>query len=216
MNTGTPNGGLGSLTLLDTGDPTHELISDWLRSYVARPHPELGRPGAVCPFVGQALAAGKVLIAGCDLGAEPDLPRLIRVLELGIEWFRTLAPEENEPALNSLIIAFPGLTREHWHLIDDGHAALKTWLVEGGLMLGQFHPACEAPAAHNAAFPVNRAPVPLMVIRRMATHDILFLEENSVWVEHYATWLERRNINLSHPLYRRRLDQALGRSGGRE
>ena len=211
MNTPASNGDLTSLRFLDADDPTHELISDWLRSYVTRPHPELGRPGAVCPFAGQALEAGKVSIADCDLGAKPDLPRLIRVLELGTEWFWALTPGETEPDLNSLIIAFPGLTREHWHLIDEGHAAIKTRIVKDGLMVGQFHPACEAPAAHNPAFPVNRAPFALVVIRCMAVHDILFLEENPVWVEHYVAWLERRSINLSHPVYRRRLEQALRR-----
>lgn len=201
---------MSPLRLLGPDDPTHELISDWLRSYVIRPHPELGRPGAVCPFVGQALAAHKISVASCDLGAEPDLDGMIRALGKGADWFWTLGGEEGAPDLNSLIIAFPGLAREHWHLIDDGHAAIKTSYVREELMLGQFHPACEAPAAHNPAFAVNRSPVPLMVIRRMATHDILFLGEDPVWVKHYAAWLERRNITLRHPLYRERLDQALG------
>ena len=31
-------------------DPV-EVFWDWIHSYVVRPHPEIGRPGAVCPFV---------------------------------------------------------------------------------------------------------------------------------------------------------------------
>jgi heptaprenyl diphosphate synthase len=212
MNARTSSGGAGSLRLLTAGDQTHELISHWLRSWVARPHPELGRPGAVCPFVAQALATDKVSIAGYRFGAAPDLERMTRALEQAMEYFPELLREEDKPDLVSLVVAFPDLGPEHWHLIDDGHGANKTRFVEDGLMLGQFHPACETPAIHNRAFPVNRAPVPLMVVRRMAVHDILFLEEKPVWVEHYTAWLARRRITLDNPLYRRRFEQAVQRS----
>jgi len=207
----TMSGGAGSLRLLAADDQTHELISQWLRSCITRPHPELGRPGAVCPFVAPALATDKVTIAAYRFGAEPSLERMTRALEQAIECFRELVREQDEPDLVSLIVAFPDLGPAHWRLIDDGHSANKTRFVADGLMLGQFHPACEAPAAHNPAFPVNRAPIPLMVIRHMAVHDILFLEEDPVWVEHYTAWLARRRITLNHPLYRRRFEQALGR-----
>jgi hypothetical protein len=206
------SGWTGPLCLLPAGDETRELISGWLRSYVARPHPELGRPGGVCPFVGQALATGKVFIAGYQFDAEPDLDRMTRALGQGMECFRQLAAQQDDSELVSLIIAFRDLTPEQWHLIDDGHRANKSRFVKTGLMIGQFHPACEAPAAHNPAFPVNRAPVPLMVIRQMAVHDILFLDEDPVWLEHYSAWLQHRSLILRHPMYRQRLEQALERS----
>ncbi len=54
-------------------------------------------------------------------------------------------------------------------------------------MIGQFHPECAAPAARNGGFPVNRAPIPLLVFRRMAVHDILFLAEDPQWFHSYRT-----------------------------
>ncbi|MDQ2816059.1 MAG: hypothetical protein M3Z75_30515 [Actinomycetota bacterium] len=212
MSTAPSGGGAGALRLLAAGDQTYDLITGWLRSYVVQPHPQLGRPGGVCPFVGQALAAHKVSIAAYRFGGEPDLDRMASALEQGVECFTELGRQNAEPELLSLIITFPDLGPEHWHLIDAGHSASKTRFVEDSLMLGQFHPACEAPAAHNPAFPVNRAPIPLMVIRHMAVHDILFLEQDPAWVEHYITWMARRGVTLSHPAYRRRLERASGRS----
>lgn len=202
----------GTLRLVAAGDPLHEQVGEWLRSYVARPHPELGRPGAVCPFVGQALATDKISVAAYWFGAEPDADAMAGALAEATECFRELVRAETEPDLVSLVVAFPELGPEQWHLIDEGHRAAKPGLVAAGLMLGQFHPECAAPAAHNPAFPVNRAPVAAMVIRLMAAHDILFLEESPVWVEHYTDWLARRRITLKHPVYRRRFERALGRS----
>ena len=210
-NAPAPEGDLNSPELLDADEPTRELITGWLRSYVAKPHAELGRPGAVCPFVGQALAMHKVSMASCDLGAEPDLPAMTRAVERAVDWFSTFGRADDDVDLSSLVVAFPDLARQHWHLIDEAHSALKTRFVANGLMLGQFHPDCAAPAAHNPDFPVNRSPIPLMVIRRMAPHDILFLEDDRAWVGHYVAWLEQRKITVNHPLYRQRLDDALGR-----
>lgn len=203
----------GSLRRLAADDPVHALIDEWLRSYIARPHPELGRPGAVCPFVGQALATGKVTTAEYRFGAEPDPEGMARALREATECFRELARQEAEPNLVSLVVVFPELGPEHWHLIDEGHRATKSGFVQEGLMLGQFHPACLAPAAHNPAFPVNRGPVPALVIRSMAAHDILFLDERREWVEQYTSWLASHRITLKHPVYRRRFERALGRSG---
>jgi heptaprenyl diphosphate synthase len=52
-------------------------------------------------------------------------------------------------------------------------------------MIGQFHPECAEPAARNPAFRVSRSPVPLVAIRFMAVHDILFLGEQANWFAQY-------------------------------
>lgn len=199
----------GSLEMLAAGDETRATVSAWLESYVSRPHPDLGRRGPVCPFVAPAVAAGAVWFAAHRFDGEPSLERMTRILEEALQCFQLLAWQEEKVELASLIVTFPDLAEDDWHLIDDAHRASKTRFVEAGLMLGQFHPACEEPAAHNAAFPVNRAPLPLMAIRHIASHDILFLAENPHWVEHFGAWLARRGVALKHPLYRERFEQVL-------
>ena len=78
---------------------------------------------------------------------------MTRAIEEGIARFGQLAVEKKcRPELLSLIIAFTDLAQEDWYLVDDGHRVCKTRAVENGLMLGQFHPLCAAPAAHNAEF----------------------------------------------------------------
>jgi heptaprenyl diphosphate synthase len=199
------------LRLLADDERLRRIISDWLHSYVMRPHEQLGRPGAVCPFVTQALATDQVWMAACTLGPEPDLDTMSQALEQAAVSFRDLTGTPGEGSLASLIVAFEDLGREHWHLIDEGHSSTKTRFVSTGLMLGQFHPRCEAGAAHNPDFPVNRAPVPIIVIRNMAVHDILFLADKPAWVKAFTAWLDRCGGRLRHPVYRRRLEEALGR-----
>lgn len=182
------------LTPLSPGDPSFELVSRWLSTYIVRPHPELGRRGSVCPFVAQALATDSVSLVAFRLGPDPDVERMNDAIAQGIERFRGLARDEGNASLASLIVVFDDLESEHWHLVDDAHRASKPAAVRLGLMLGQFHPRCDAPAAHNERFLVNRAPVPLIVVRQMAPHDVLFLEQDPEWLEHYRATLARRGI----------------------
>lgn len=192
------------LTPLSAHDQTYEVVRQWLASYITRPHPELGRRGPVCPFVAQALATDSISFVACRFGSERNLERMNLAIEQGIKRFRELVREGENPDLLSLVVVFPDLEPEHWHLIDEGHRASKTRAVENGLMLGQFHPLCDAPAAHNSTFAVNRAPIPLIVIRRMAQHDFLFLEHDPVWLDHYKAALARRGIPVDHLAHRAR------------
>lgn len=186
------------MTLLAADDPISGEVRRWLTSYITQPHHRLGRRGPVCPFVEPALDANKVSIAAWRFGFERNLELMSLAIERGMDCFQELVHGEDEPDLVSLIVTFPDLGRTHWHLIDDGHRAEKTLAVENGLMLGQFHPACDAPAARNPTFPVNRAPIPLIVIRHMAPHDILFLEDNPVWIDRYRAMMEARGIAADH------------------
>lgn len=180
--------------LLAPEDDVHRLVQMWLATYVTQPHPDLGRSGAVCPFVAQTHAADSITIGAYRFGHVPDLAQMNHAIEQGIVRFRELAAGSVHPIILSLIVTFPDLPPECWDLVDQAHDVCKSRAVEQGLMLGQFHPNCRAPAAHNADFLVNRAPIPLMVIRHMAPHDDLFLEENPVWLEHYRATLAQRRI----------------------
>jgi heptaprenyl diphosphate synthase len=69
-------------------------------------------------------------------------------------------------------------------------------MVENGIMIGQFHPKCHTAAVHDPAWrSVSVAPVPLIAMRKMVIHDILFLREKRWFLEYskrYGASLERR------------------------
>ncbi|MGP4111434.1 DUF6875 domain-containing protein [Streptomyces sp. 4N509B] len=162
-------------------------LSHWLDTYVSAPHAELGREGPVCPFVPPAIRAGSLRLLRSPWRPGDGLTELVERIHAAMDLFDAGPMVSRNGGLDSLIVVFDGMTREDWTLVDEAHLTTKHDAVERGLMLGQMHPECTAPASRNPFFPVNRAPFPLMAVRRMAFHDILFLHGNPVWFEKYRS-----------------------------
>lgn len=161
------------------------VLHDWLTTHVTQPHSDLGRSGPICPFVKPALALDALTIRTVRWNDRYDSSSLESVVTLAVPLFEAIHRSSSEKRLVSLIVAFPGMPEPQWALIDSVHARVKGQIVARGLMIGQLHPNCLAPAAHNPLFPVNRSPMPLFVLRQMAIHDILFLSGDHDWFDHY-------------------------------
>ncbi|MEU8710247.1 DUF6875 domain-containing protein [Streptomyces sp. NPDC048565] len=158
------------------------VLDTWLSDYVSRPRPQLRRKGAVCPFMPAALQAD-ALRAGFHYeisGKDPDELRDLLEEELA-RFMRTPAADP----LDSLVVVLPDLTEDGYAALDDAHARLKDTAVRGGVMIGQFHPACDERSVRNDGFRVSRSPLPLLAMRHMASHDILFLHELPHWFDAY-------------------------------
>ena len=163
-----------------------ETAQRWLTDYLAQPHPAVGRDGAVCPFVEPALQAGSVEIRVRDLPAEVTAAELVAAIDQAVAGFRELDFTGRNPTLHALVVVLPGIPDDRLELLDQAQAERKTELARDGLMLGQFHPRCPEPAARNPDFLVGRSPVPMIALRHMAFHDVLFLHERADWFEAYA------------------------------
>jgi heptaprenyl diphosphate synthase len=172
----------------------HTTILDWLRDYVAKPHPDIGRGGAVCPFALPALKDEAIEIRTRWLGIDPTQAEITAVIRDAVDSYDDVQWRNSNPMLRSLVIALPDLPDECLELLDAAHAAIKSYVVGRGLMIGQFHARCTEPAARNSSFMVSRSPVPLVAIRSMALHDILFLHEGREWFGEYATRFGHRYV----------------------
>lgn len=153
-------------------------IRRWLEDYIELPHPELGRSGAVCPYATAANRAGLIHILSATWTSPLALSdQLIQdVLYTALDLFDGRTWPDGPARLRSLVILLSSLPEPQWPLLDAAHAAVKTHAMERGRMIGQFHPLCPAPAAHNPDFTPNRAPHPLIVVRSIAAHDVLFAQ----------------------------------------
>ncbi|MFE4371729.1 polyprenyl synthetase family protein [Streptomyces sp. NPDC056835] len=160
-------------------------VRDWLNAYITRPHELIGRTGAVCPFVSPSLRAGSLEIRTHTVGPSPSVDGITDLLSRALDEFDLIAWAGSNPTLRSLLVILPDLAPDQGSLLDDAHRAVKPEAVRRGVMIGQFHPSCPEPAARNRDFPVNRSPVPLVAIRAMALHDILFLKDKKEFFEEY-------------------------------
>ncbi len=164
-----------------------DQLSQWLTDYIGRPHDDLGRPGAICPFVEPALRAGGVVVRTAAWEPAYGADELARIIEDAVATFESTEWVVSEPNRQAVVVALPTMPEHQWPLVDEIHRRVKRQIVEAGLMLGQFHPECCAPAVRNKTFPVDRAPVPVFVVRRMAVHDILFLADDPHWFRSYRS-----------------------------
>lgn len=198
--------------LIDPPPEMGRVVQEWLREYVEAPHPDLGRPGAVCPFVTPSRRAGALVVRACDWSAwqpeQPDLPRMLALIEAIVDRFRHTEWTSTNTMLHTLLVVIRNLPRRDWPLIDRGHRLAKDEIVAHRMMLGQFHPECAEPAARNPMFPVNRAPLPAFAVRNLALHDVLFLNGNRRWFEHYRAQFGRRYSGHVDPLFRSLFDDA--------
>lgn len=156
--------------------PAYAAGLPWLREFIMRPHADLRRPGAVCPFVEQS-AADDALIFAIRSGARGGAGEAFAIMAPMADAFRALEPTSGAKlGVKALVVFFPDLPEaDTAEFIDGGHRLLKPYMVERGLMIGEFHPLSEVPGATNPDFRPMRAPVPAFVLREMAMHDTKFI-----------------------------------------
>jgi hypothetical protein len=151
----------------------------WLSDFICQPNEDVGRPGPVCPFVGPSLQAGTLRVEVMSGYSKADAPIIHALISDMVTMFRETKWQHSNPTMHALLFVLPDLPQQSWSLLDECQFAVKPTLAEQGLMLGQFHPECTEPAARNNDFLVARSPIPMLALRNMAFHDILFLRHDA-------------------------------------
>lgn len=149
-------------------------ILEWLQDYISQPHPRLGRPGPMCPFVGAAVDADAILLCVAAAITDPLSPEC-RQLVLGLAGRLLDQGDRVAATAKAVVLALPGVASDATPALDTLHELVKDELMADGLLLGQFHDRCEVPAARNPDFHIQTSAVPLLVLRPLTLHDVLFL-----------------------------------------
>lgn len=204
-------GGLQRASEVERNHPGTAMATtvEWVRTFLARPHPDVGRSGPVCPFTPAALALDTIWLTEFTENTS-DPARLIEVVGQYRDLFFDIEPREGSAAINkTVLVVFPNLGPDAAALVDDVQKQLKPSFVDLGLMLGEFHAKNESPGLRNPDFRPLRSPVPMLAIRQMVETDLPFLrryiDEPQVRVSFLRSYLRR----LGGTVRRNYFDQAV-------
>jgi hypothetical protein len=168
-------------------------ILAWSRSYLAQPHPELGRKGPVCPFIAKTIANNGLFITVHE-EVERSAHQIRDVVLSHADAFRRRYRATEHDTTTSLIIVLPNVPEEAFDTLDAVHEQVKTYLMKRRIMVAAIHARSTRPAIWNPAFPVLRSPIPCFAVRHMVVQDIAFVGHNR---EAFATY-----DRLFRPLFR--------------
>ena len=164
-------------------------VADWIEAFVARPHKDLGRAGAVCPFVPGALERKTLWLAPEQIASRSvtDLVRLIDGYKQLL--VRAHPVEGDETSYKAIVVVFTDLSgdRAKEYLDDSQMQHLKRLsYVEDGVVMGDFHERNEGATIRNPRFRPFESPVPFLLIRHAVISDWMFFLDNEDWLGLWA------------------------------
>lgn len=174
----------------DPGECAHRfpdvaVLIRWIDDYLIRPNQNLGRTGAVCPFVKQAVKGHTIWTAFIPGDPEPTVDAMQDMVDDAMDIYTDLIDTETDTPLHTVVTIFPDLT--DCRPIDAVQSARKSQFVERGLMLGQFYPGCRQTGLWNKDFYPLDSPMPMLVVRKMMKSDFPFLVSNREWLFAYLS-----------------------------
>lgn len=153
-----------------------QRIAYWVRSYLMRPHPDLGRAGAVCPYTP---IAAKLGLARIGVSAARDERAVFAVMRQAIAAFEALETSRAQKPFRTVLVGFPNCGGA------EGRATLKRVQnrlrgesTRRGKMIGLFEPEAPDPGLINPDFRPLRSPIPLLAIRMLVENDAPFVLRN--------------------------------------
>jgi hypothetical protein len=194
-----------SITLSTLADPAppavsgweFETVKHWAENWLSKSHPDLGRTGAVCPYIGASMKKNLFRVAFVR-GNNLDHDRLVGLLDEIAAAFPVLPPAGGpESIYRAVVLVFPDVTE--FEQIDAVQNECKTTFVERGLMVGQFYPGHQQGGLRNPHFKALDGPFAMLAVRHMVVTDYPFLCENEKWRDAYAARFAPEDSIINSP-----------------
>ena len=164
------------------------IVADWIKTFVARPHKDLGRAGPVCPFVPRA-SERKTLWLAPEQIADQSAPGVVQLINGYKRLLLRSQPFENDDEnYAAIVVVFTDISADRAKdSIDDvlQHLAEPSY-VEDGVVLGAFHERNEGTALYNPSFQPFKAPVPFLLMRHAVISDWKFFLDSEGWLNKWA------------------------------
>jgi hypothetical protein len=163
-------------------------VADWTRTFIVRPHRDLGRAGPVCPFVPVALEH-KTLWLAAERSAGRSTTDIIQLIDGYKRLLLAAQPVDGDDAnYKSIVVVFTDLPAAQAKDFLGGvlqQIGVPAY-VDDGLVMGPFYEGNDGTALYNPNFRPFTSPVPLLLIRRAVISDWKFFLNNEEWLRRWA------------------------------
>jgi hypothetical protein len=165
-----------------------QAVADWIKTFVVKPHKDLGRAGPVCPFVPGSLERKTLWLAPEQI-ADRDGPEVVELMNGYTRLLLDIRPTDGDDLIyNVIVVVFTDLPADRAQGIFDGvlrHLAVPSY-VEDGILFGPYYEGNEGTAIYNSSFRPFQSPVPFLFVRHGVTGDWKFFLDNENWLNYWA------------------------------
>jgi hypothetical protein len=163
-------------------------VADWIKTFVVRPHKDLGRAGPVCPFVPETLDLKTLWLAPEQI-ADLEVPAVVELIHGYQRLFLDAQPTDGDDAkYKVIVVVFTDLSADRAQGVFDDvlqHLAVPSY-VEDGIVFGPFYEGHEGTAIYNSSFRPFRSPVPFLFVRHGVISDWKFFLDNDDQLNRWA------------------------------
>ena len=163
-------------------------VADWIKSFVVKPHEDLGRAGTVCPFVPGSLERRTLWLAPEQI-ADRDAPEVVELMS-GYKrlLLDTRPPEGDDVIYNVIVVVFTDLPADRAQGVFDDvleQLALPSY-ANDGILFGPYYEGNRTTAIYNSSFRPFQSPVPFLFVRHGVTSDWKFFLDDEQWLTLWA------------------------------
>jgi hypothetical protein len=165
-----------------------QAVAGWIKTFVARPHKDLGRAGTVCPFVPGSLEREDLWLAPEQIvgRGEPDVVELVSGYKRLL--LQTQPTGGDDAAYKVIVVVFTDLPADRAPGVFDDvlqHLAVPSYADEG-ILFGPYYAGNEGTAVYNPGFRPFQSPVPFLFVRQGVISDWKFFLDNDEWLNLWA------------------------------
>jgi hypothetical protein len=163
----------------------YQSIAQWISSYLMSTHPELGRPGDVCPFTSQAYRLDTIRIGVSD-AIHSDTSIITSHMRLCFQQLELIPCAKSMKHFRTIVVGFPKLEQpKGFEALKIAQANLKIYSLARGLMIGRFYADANDRGLWNPDFRPMRSPIPLLAIRHLVENDVSFVVRHPLLLPTY-------------------------------
>ena len=163
-------------------------VADWIKTYVLKPHKDLGRAGTVCPFLPRSFERKVLWLAPEQIAdrSAPDVVELVnRYKKLLLETGPTGGDDDEYKVI---VVVFTDLAADRAQGVFDDvlqHLAVPSY-ADDGILFGPYYEGNATTAIYNPNFRPFESPVPFLFVRHGVISDWKFFLDDADWLDLWA------------------------------